>query len=122
MVLNIDIAPTLLDLAGQKIPASIEGHSLVPLFKGRTKRWRAAFVIEYFSDRVFPRIANMGYQALRTERWKYIRYRELEGMDELYDLKNDRYELTNLVATRQAEAARLKRQLARQIARNGAGR
>lgn len=122
MVLNIDIAPTLLELAGQEVPASIEGNSLLPLFKGMTKGWRASFVIEYFSDRVFPRIANMGYQALRTERWKYIRYRELEGMDELYDLTNDRYEMTNLIATRQAEAARLKRELARLIARNGAGR
>lgn len=63
MVLNIDIAPTLLDLAGREVPASIEGYSLLPLFKGMTKSWRASFVIESFSDRVFPRVANMGYLA-----------------------------------------------------------
>lgn len=43
-------------------------------------------------------------------------------MDELYDLTNDRYEMTNLIATHQAEAARLKRELARLIARSAAGR
>ena len=39
----------------------------------------------------------MGYQSLRTERWKYIRYRELKGMDELYDLRADPYELSNVI-------------------------
>jgi N-acetylglucosamine-6-sulfatase len=40
----------------------------------------------------------MGYQAVRTERWKYIRYTALEGMDELYDLRRDPYEMRNLIA------------------------
>jgi N-acetylglucosamine-6-sulfatase len=40
----------------------------------------------------------MGYQALRTERWKYIHYTELQGMDELYDLAKDPYEMRNRVA------------------------
>jgi arylsulfatase A-like enzyme len=40
----------------------------------------------------------MGYQAVRTERWKYIHYTELEGMDELYDLRRDPYEMRNLIA------------------------
>jgi arylsulfatase A-like enzyme len=45
----------------------------------------------------FPRIRNMGYQAVRTERWKYIHYLELTGADELYDLQADAFELDNLV-------------------------
>ena len=48
---------------------------------------REDFLIEYFSDKVFPRIRNMGYQAVRTRRWKYIHYRDLSGADELYDLQ-----------------------------------
>jgi arylsulfatase A-like enzyme len=40
----------------------------------------------------------MGYDAVRTRRHKYVRYRELAGMDELYDLEADPYELANLVA------------------------
>jgi hypothetical protein len=36
---------------------------------------RKDFLIEYYSDKVFPRIRNMGYEAVRTRQWKYIRYR-----------------------------------------------
>jgi len=39
----------------------------------------------------------MGYDAVRGQRYKYIRYRELAGMDELYDLEADPYELRNLI-------------------------
>lgn len=39
----------------------------------------------------------MGYAAVRTERYKFIQYRELDGMDELYDLDADPCEETNLV-------------------------
>ena len=39
----------------------------------------------------------MGYQAVRTERWKYIHYVDLENMDELYDLQQDPYEMKNLI-------------------------
>ena len=39
----------------------------------------------------------MGYKAVRNEHYKYIRYVELKGMDELYDLREDPYELHNLI-------------------------
>ena len=70
-------------------------------------------MIEYFSDTAFPRILKMGYQALRTERWKYIRYTELQNMDELYDLAADPYELKNLIADppHRADRDRLSEQL-----------
>ncbi len=97
LVLNIDIAPTVLELAGVARPVEMDGRSLVPLFKGARAPWRSSFVIEYFTDTVFPRVLNMGYQSVRTERWKYIRYRELKGMDELYDLRADPYELSNVI-------------------------
>jgi N-acetylglucosamine-6-sulfatase len=100
--LNIDVAPTLLELAGVAAPAATEGRSLVPLLKrsslkGAGSEWRKSFLIEYYSDNVFPRIRQMGYKALRTERWKYIHYTELDGMDELYDLKSDPYEMRNII-------------------------
>jgi len=94
--LNIDIMPTLLEIGGATAPKEIHGHSLVPLLRGEKVPWRDSFLIEYFSDKVFPRISKMGYQALRDERWKYIHYTELDGMDELYDLKADQYEMNNL--------------------------
>jgi N-acetylglucosamine-6-sulfatase len=59
-------------------------------------------LIEYYSDTVFPRVLNMGYSAVRTSRHKYIQYRELKGMDELYDLEADPGEERNLIASPQS--------------------
>jgi len=97
MALSLDIAPTLLEVAGLQPGAEIQGRSLVPVLKKQAREWRASFLIEYFSDTVFPRIRNMGYVAARTARHKYITYRELKGMDELYDLETDPYEETNII-------------------------
>jgi N-acetylglucosamine-6-sulfatase len=99
MVLSIDVAPTLLELAGLKPGEKMEGVSLLPLLESSRVAWRRSFLVEYYSDIVFPRIEKMGYKAVRTERYKYIRYLELEGMDELYDLQSDPYELNNLINT-----------------------
>jgi N-acetylglucosamine-6-sulfatase len=103
--LNIDLAPTLLSMAGVSVPGNIQGRSLAPLLKGERFKWRDSFLIEYYSDRVFPRIAQMGYRSVRNGRWKYIHYLELEGMDELYDLKADPYEMKNLITQPGAEKA-----------------
>jgi N-acetylglucosamine-6-sulfatase len=100
--LNIDIAPTLLEIGGAPAPKEINGHSLVPLLRGEKVPWRDSFLIEYFSDKVFPRVSKMGYQAVRDARWKYIHYTDLDGMDELYDLKIDPFEMNNLAAGSQA--------------------
>jgi N-acetylglucosamine-6-sulfatase len=95
--LNIDLAPTLLSLAGLPVPGNMQGRSLAPLLKGGSASGRNSFLIEYYSDRVFPRVLQMGYKAVRNRRWKYIHYLELKGMDELYDLKTDPYEMKNLI-------------------------
>ena len=97
--LTIDIAPTILDLAAATPLAGIDGRSLVPLFSagGTPAGWRRSFLVEYTTDIVFPRMLKMGYDAVRNDRYKYIRYRELDGMNELYDLEQDPYELRNLI-------------------------
>ena len=97
LALNIDLAPTLLEMAGAQVPATMQGRSLVPLLGGKRPAWRSSFLVEYFSDTVFPRILKMGYTAVRSQHWKYIHYLELDGMNELYDLKNDPYEMKNLI-------------------------
>jgi N-acetylglucosamine-6-sulfatase len=97
MVQTIDLAPTLLELAGVADTVKRHGRSLVPVLDGTASAWRSSVLLEYYSDRVFPRIRNMGYQAVRTERFKYIDYLELDGMDELYDLAADSLELNNII-------------------------
>jgi N-acetylglucosamine-6-sulfatase len=113
--LSIDLAPTLLDIGGVPAASDMHGHSLVPLLHGDAVPWRNSFLIEYFSDRVFPRIAKMGYQSVRTERWKYIRYVDLDGMDELYDLHADPFEMKNVIG--QADALPALREMAAELDR-----
>jgi N-acetylglucosamine-6-sulfatase len=95
-VLSVDLAPTFLELGGARLPEKIHCRSLAPLLRGEAWQARTSFLVEHFSDNVFPRVRNLGYQAVRSERWKYIRYRDLTGADELYDLVADPSELKNL--------------------------
>ena len=97
MVQATDLAPTLLDLAGRKPGAHVQGRSLLSIFRGQARDWRTSIFVEYFSDTVYPRIRNMAYHAVRTDRHKYIHFTELQGMDELYDLQADPYEMTNII-------------------------
>mgnify|MGYP001817367526 FL=1 len=96
MVLSLDIAPTMLDLAGETPPGDLHGMSLVPILEGLDPAWRSSFLVEYYSDTVFERMDFMGYKAVRTDRHKYIRYEDQTDMDVLYDLVGDPYELKNV--------------------------
>mgnify|MGYP001199843986 CR=1 FL=1 len=98
LVMNIDVAPTLLELGGSQPARPLHGVSLVPLLRGEEPSdWRSSILVEYYTDTVFRRIVTMGYKAVRTDRYKYIDYLELEGMDELYDLESDPFELDNVI-------------------------
>ena len=96
MVLNVDFAPTMLEMAGVPIPKAMQGRSLVPLVRGGTpKGWRTEFFYEHHTkpDRI-PRC-----EGIRTERWKYIRWiDEKPAKEELYDLASDPLEEHNLMA------------------------
>jgi N-acetylglucosamine-6-sulfatase len=97
MVQTIDLAPTFLELAHASTPANLHGRSLIPLLKGEQAKLRDAMLIEHYSDKVFPRMNDMGYQAVRTQDWKYIHYTDLPNADELYDLQADPHEMRNLI-------------------------
>ncbi|MFW6154509.1 MAG: sulfatase-like hydrolase/transferase [Planctomycetota bacterium] len=102
MMLNIDLGPTLLDLAGVKPAPVMQGLSAAPLLAGRTTDWRKSFLYEYWRDLtpVVPRTI-----CVRTDRWKYTRYPDLD-QHELYDLKTDPHEMANL-ADRPEHAGRV---------------
>ncbi len=102
MALNIDVAPTLLELAGVEPVTRIHGRSIVPLFEDQTEDWRDSFLAEHFLEKVVP--AAPAWKAVRTRNWKYIHYPDLEGMDELYDLENDPGEIHNRIADPEAQS------------------
>ena len=93
-VLNIDYAPTLLDLAGVKVPESVQGRTWLPLLDGKTDGWRDGFLYEYFFENKFK---TPTMTAFRTPTAKLVAYPRHAEWTELYDLANDPYELKNLV-------------------------
>lgn len=96
MVLNIDLPATFLALAGIVPPPSIEGMPLIPLFGKQKPRWRSHFVSEYFIDPAYPQTPR--WRAVRTGSWKYIQHQDFDDSDELYHLRQDPYEMRNLIA------------------------
>ncbi len=94
MVANIDIAPTILEAAGLKPPPQLDGQSVIPLVQGKTTHWRDTLLYEYFWERNFPQTPTM--HAIRTNRYKFIRYYGLWDLDELYDIASDPLETRNL--------------------------
>jgi arylsulfatase A-like enzyme len=118
MVLSLDIAPTMIQLAGGKPGAHVQGRSLVPLMKGSAKKWRESFLAEYYNESAWPWIVGMSYKCVRTRNAKLIHWVHKEGVDELYDLERDPYEMRNLMRSRAAAPIRtkLQRELARLVA------
>jgi arylsulfatase A-like enzyme len=97
MVLALDIAPTLIELAGGVPGPQIQGRSLVPLMGGKARAWRKSFLVEYYSESAWPWIVGMSYKAVRTERHKLVHWIHKDGVDELYDLARDPYETANVI-------------------------
>ena len=95
MVLNIDYAPTILDLAGAQPLADAQGRSLRPVLEGEApKDWRTSFFYEYFKE---PNFVSPTVLAFRTTTHKLITYPGHEEWTEIFELSQDSYELRNLV-------------------------
>lgn len=94
-VLNIDIAPTLLDLAGLPVPDSMQGRSLVPLLQGKTPAdWRTSVYYRYYHDPGHHNTA--AHLGVRTATHKLIYYWKKNAY-ELFDLRVDPNEQHNLL-------------------------
>lgn len=107
--LNLDLHPTLLELAGVRAPASVQGRSLVGLLRQEQEDFRPVFFIEHhFPDNGWIPSS----EAIRTARWKYIRWTghaapvtafpapytaQEAAHEELYDLSTDPYEMHDLI-------------------------
>jgi len=99
MVLNIDVAPTLLELAGVEVPAIMDGHSMAGLMKSDTVQWRSSFPYEHFCSPAQIMAPLPKNEGVRTEDFKYVRWIEREPVvEELFDLRKDPAEMKNLVS------------------------
>ena len=96
LVLNLDVPPTLLDLAGVEIPADMQGRSLRPLMnESHSADWRDAIYYRYYEyphgwHKVRP------HYGVRTDRYKLIHFEGDMDVWELFDLQTDPNELDNL--------------------------
>lgn len=110
MVLNIDVAPTLLDLAGVPIPETMDGKSMKPLINGEKTTWREHFFFEHFVSPTAPFYIPRN-DGVRTKTSKYVRWIDLDPVvEEFYDLVKDPMELNNVIDdpdyTRQVEESK----------------
>lgn len=95
MALNIDIAPTLLAMAGAAVPQGMQGRDLSPLLRGQKPAWRQ----EWFYEHLFPNKILPKSEGVRTQRWSYWRYLDVPHDAEwLHDLEADPRQLRNLAS------------------------
>lgn len=111
MVLNIDLAPTFLDLADVAVPEQMQGKSWKELAAGRKPEdWRTSFLALYFKE-LGDTPTCVG---VRTVDSKLVKYTEHPEFTEVFSLSDDPYELNNLAAE-EAAAVELEKELALQI-------
>lgn len=114
MVLNIDVAPTILDLAGIAVPEQMQGESVLPLLQGNPPDdWRSSIFYAYYDNswamkdlppeqrtdpsfQYFTAHRVSPHRGVRTARYKLIEYYKEDGYWELFDLQEDPNELKNL--------------------------
>lgn len=99
MILNIDLAPSLLEMAGAPIPHQMEGRSFVPFLQSESLPGRPAWLYEYRAD--FPFRVPSSY-AVRTREHIYIEFEGRRGQ-ELYDLVDDPRQRHNLIRTEEGK-------------------
>lgn len=95
IIMNIDIAPTFLEMAGIARPANMQGASFGNLLRGKDTHWRDKVFYEYYWEASFPQTPTIF--AIRTDRYKYIYNHGVWDINELYDLQQDPYEMNNLI-------------------------
>ena len=104
MALTIDMAPTILTMAGAPVPEAMQGVDLTPLLYGKRVPWRTDWFYEHTFTLAPPRLIARS-QGVRTERWKYVRYLDTNpNYEQLFDLGSDPDELSNLAGDPAHEA------------------
>ena len=123
-VLTMDMAPSLLELAGAPAIQEVDGRSWVSLVRSGDEQWRRSWFYYYNYEKQFPYTPNV--RGVRTGQWKYIHYPHGDGspdrhMAELYDLRTDPGERRNLIGAAESRPVveEMKKELARLMAATG---
>jgi len=114
-VMNLDIAPTMLDAAGIPIPKDVQGKSMLPQLKDKNSIGRKVMFYHYYENGEHSVSPHFG---IRTSRYKLIRFYKRVNSWELFDLQKDPKELNSLYGVPGYEkiTAQMKKQLDEQIA------
>ena len=125
MVMNVDLAPSILDICRAEPLTNIHGRSWKKLLAGRTSDWRKSLYYSYNYEKQFPYTPNV--RGVRTDEWKYVHYPNGDDKPdlykaELYNLKNDPLETKNLINDPKYsyKVRELKAELLRLMAQTGA--
>ena len=113
-VMNIDLAPTFIEMAGARVPERMQGLSFLPLLKNKKYASRDALYYHYYENGEHSVSPHFG---IKTHRYKLIRFYDKVDSWELFDLQQDPHELKNIYGDPKmtAVAAALKKQLLEQI-------
>lgn len=116
---NIDVAPTILDLAGLPPSERHDGRSLLPVLAESAAQNGPALVYEYYWEFNYPQTPSTF--ALRDVRYKYVQYHGVWDTEELFDLESDPHELHNLIDAADQQQRVIAMREALYEALNGAG-
>ena len=100
LIQNIDYAPTFMQIAGEKIPAEVQGRSLVPLFKSESPDWRNSLYYAYyeFGEHKVPR-----HFGVRTQTHKLMYFPDSDEWN-MFDLPNDPNEMRSIYGDESSQA------------------
>lgn len=96
IIMNVDLAPTFLELATIGKPAQMQGNSFADILRGKNVAWgRSNVFYEYYWEAAFPQTPTLF--AIRTSKYKFIYNHGVWDINELYDLEKDPWEMNNLI-------------------------
>ena len=110
MIMNVDFAPTLIDMAGLEIPSDMQGKSFKGVFEGEENSQRKSVYYHYYEYPIWHKV--QPHYGVKTDRYKLMHFYYTMDEWELYDLKTDPNEMNNIYSEAPPELiASLKKEL-----------